>query len=182
MATAFKTQYTKEVVPALQKEFGYPNAMAVPRVTKIIVSVGINATNKDPKIMEVAEATLQRITGQKPVKTLAKKSISNFKIRKGMTVGLMVTLRGARMNDFLTKLLTITLPRVRDFHGISDKAMDARGSLTIGFREHISFPEIRPDEVERVHGLGVTIVTTATSKKEGLALLKHIGIPFAAKA
>ncbi len=174
-----KDHYRKEVIPALRKEFGYPNAMAVPKIEKVTITVGINASHKDPKVLEVAESTLARISGQKPARTAAKKAISNFKVRKGMTVGVMVTLRGARMYDFLEKFVSVTLPRVRDFRGLSPKSLDQRGNLTIGFREHIAFPEVRPDEVERIHGLGVTVVTTAKTRAEGLSLLARLGFPFA---
>lgn len=179
--TGLSERYRKEIVPALKEELGIDNAMAVPRVTKVLVTVGISSKNKDPKLQETIESTLERITGQKPAKTAAKKSISNFKIRKGMTVGMMVTLRGDRMYDFIDKLVNLTLPRVRDFRGLSKKAVDANGNLSIGFREHISFPEVRPDEVERLHGLGVTVVTNAADRKAGIALLTRLGFPFAGK-
>jgi large subunit ribosomal protein L5 len=132
-------------------------------------------------LVETVENTLLRITGQRPAKTAAKKSISNFKIRKGMTVGFMVTLRGHRMYDFLDKLVNLTLPRVRDFRGLPRKSVDHKGNLSIGFREHVAFPEIRPDEVERLHGLGITVVTNAKSREKGLALFAGLGFPFAAK-
>jgi len=167
-------------VPELREKFGYKNAMAAPRVSKVVVTVGISAKSKDPKLIETVEATLSRITGQKPAKTAAKKSISNFKIRKGMTVGMAVTLRGRRMYDFLEKLINLTLPRVRDFRGLSKSTVDGRGNLSIGFRENVAFPEVRPDEVERLHGLGVTVVTTAKTREEGIALLTLLGFPFAA--
>ena len=145
---------------------------------KVIVHVGTGAGVKDAKFLETAEATLRRITGQVPVKTIAKKSIANFKIREGMVVGLKVTLRGRRMEDFLTKLINVALPRVRDFRGISPKVVDRTGNAAIGFKEHLVFPEIRTDEVERVHGLEVIIDTTATTQAEGVALLRHLGFPF----
>ncbi|TAL20596.1 50S ribosomal protein L5 [Patescibacteria group bacterium] len=173
-----KERYKKIAVPALIKEFGYKNHLSVPRVTKAVINVGISAKNNDPKFFETAESSLRRITGQKPVRTLAKKSISNFKIRKNMTVGMMVTLRGERLYSFLEKLINVTLARVRDFRGLSPKSVDSRGNLTIGFREHVAFPEIRSDEVERVHGLEVTVVTNACSREESLALLKQLGFPF----
>lgn len=173
------THYKKVVVPALEKEFGYTNAHAVPRVEKVVLTVGLSAKNKDQKLPEAVEESLRRITGQRPVKTLAKKSLSNFKIRKGMTVGMQVTLRGQRMFDFLEKFIHLTLPRVRDFRGLAKTTVDARGNMSVGFREHVAFPEISPDEIERVHGLGVTIVTTAQTRKEGTALLQQLGFPFA---
>ena len=173
-----KEQYQSQIVPVLREQFGIKNAMAVPKVTKVVLSVGLSQAIKDPKVMEMVEQTLTRITGQKPVKTKAKKSIASFKIREGQIVGMMVTLRGPRMWDFLTKLTRVTFPRIRDFRGISAKCMDAQGNASIGFRENLSFPEIRPDEVERVHGLQITITTTAGEKTLGLALLKALGFPF----
>jgi large subunit ribosomal protein L5 len=170
--------YRTEVVPKLQKELGVTNLHATPKITKVVVSVGLSQAIKDPKLMETIEQTLTRITGQKPVKTKAKKSIASFKIREGMVVGMMVTLRGPRMWDFLSKFTRTTLPRIRDFRGISDKLVDKHGNASIGFKEHLSFPEIRPDEVERVHGLQVTIATTAGSRDAGLLLLKGLGFPF----
>lgn len=171
-------QYKTVAVPELKKRFGYTNVNQLPKVEKIVINVGIPAGSKDPKLAETAEQVLRRITGQQPVKTLAKKSISNFKIRKGMVVGMMVTLRGKRMEALLEKLIHVTLPRVRDFRGLSPKALDGSGNLSIGFKEFIAFPEIRPDEVERLHGLELTVVTTAKSRDEGLALLKLLGVPF----
>lgn len=174
---ALKEFYKKDVVPKLKEEFGYANIMQVPAVTKITVNVGLGKGLKDSKFLETAENTLLRITGQKPVKTKARLSIAAFKIREGNVVGMKVTMRGERMWDFLEKLLKISLARVRDFRGLSPKAIDNQGNYTIGFTEHIAFPEIRNDEIETIHGLQVTISTTATSKDEGLALLKHLGLP-----
>lgn len=171
-------KYKKDVAPALSKEFGYANANQIPRIQKVVVHVGIGKDTKDAKALETATETLRRITGQQPVKTVAKKSISNFKIREGMVIGLKVTLRGKRMHDFLTKLVHVAMPRVRDFRGISDTIVDKTGNATIGFKEHLVFPEIRSDEVERVHGLEVTIQTTANNRAEGVALLKGLGFPF----
>ncbi|MBP7134580.1 50S ribosomal protein L5 [Patescibacteria group bacterium] len=170
--------YRTEVMPMLKKELSITNTHATPKVTKVIISVGLSRAIKDPKLMETIEDTLIRITGQKPVKTKAKKSIASFKIREGMIVGMMVTLRGPRMWDFLSKFTRTTLPRIRDFRGISSSVVDEHGNASIGFRENLSFPEIRPDEVERVHGLQVTITTTAGTKVAGLALLKGLGFPF----
>lgn len=174
----FQQKYLKEIVPLMQKEFGFKNVMAAPKFAKVVLNVGLKAGIKDPKFVEAAEKTLTRITGQKPVRTLAKKSISNFKIRQGMVVGLMVTLRGKRMYDFLDKLVTVTLPRVRDFRGLSPKSIDARGNYAIGMREFISFPEIRPEDTDVMHGLEIAIATTAKDKKKGLFLLKAAGFPF----
>jgi large subunit ribosomal protein L5 len=174
----FQTKYEKDVLPLLQREFGVKNTMAVPAVKKVVLNVGLKQGLKDPKYVEAAERTLMRITGQKPVKTLAKKSISNFKIRQGMVVGIMTTLRGKRMYDFLAKLIDVTLPRVRDFRGLSPKSMDHKGNLSIGFREFISFPEIRPEDTDYMHGLEVSIVTSAKNRARGFTLFKALGIPF----
>ena len=176
-----KEKFNKEVAPALKEKFGYKNILAIPRIEKVVVNIGTGRGLQDAKFNEVAESTLQRITGQRPVKTIAKKSISNFKIREGLVVGMMTTLRGPRMYDFLDKLVNITLPRIRDFRGISEKSVDPQGNLTIGFREHIAFPEIKSDEVEKIHGLQVTIVTSAKSRAEGLELFKLLGFPFQIK-
>ena len=171
-------RYNKEIVPALTKQFGIENRMAVPKVKSVTLSVGLSQGIKDPKVLETVEQTLRRITGQKPVKTKAKKSIASFKIREGMIVGIMVTIRGKRMWDFLTRFTQFTFPRIRDFRGISPKGIDDRGNFSIGFRENLSFPEIRPDEVERVHGLQVTVSTTAGTRERGEALLRALGFPF----
>lgn len=173
-----KERYQKEAVPLLTKELGIKNVMALPKVTKVTVSVGLSQGIKDPKVLETVERTLERIAGQKPQKTKARKSIASFKIREGQVVGMMVTLRGPRMWDFLTKLVGVTFPRIRDFRGISPKIIDDRGNLSVGFRENLSFPEIRPDEVERVHGLQITVSTTAETREKGLALFKALGFPF----
>jgi len=173
-----KERYQKEIAPALQKELGLTNAISVPRPKSVSISVGLSQKHKDSRILEIVEKTLTRISGQKPVTTKAKKSIAGFKIREGMIVGMRVTLRGPRMWDFLEKLLMVTFPRIRDFRGISPKLIDAGGNISVGFSEFLSFPEISPDEVERVHGLQVTLTTTAKDRKEGLALCKALGFPF----
>jgi large subunit ribosomal protein L5 len=173
-----KTKYQKDVVPEMKKLFGYDNTLAVPKIEKIVVAAGLSAGLKDAKFLDIVEDTLKKITGQKPVRTLAKKSISNFKIRKGMPIGMSVTLRGNRMYDFLDKLINITFPRVRDFRGLSQKLLDKKGNLSVGFRENIAFPEIKSEEIEKIHGLQVTVKTTAKNKEEGLALLKLFGFPF----
>ncbi len=178
---ALKEHYQKTVVPALKEKFGYTNTHAVPRLTKAVVNVGISAGRKDAKTEEVVKETLRRITGQEPMPTYAKQSISNFKIRKGMVVGMKVTLRGARMYDFVQKLISVTLPRVRDFRGLKPSIVDARGNMTIGFRESVAFPEIRSDEMDRLHGLEVTVASTAASQQEGLALGTLLGFPFRGK-
>ncbi len=174
-----REQYDKKIVPALMERFGYKNRMAVPKLKLVSVNVGMS-TNllKDPKIPETVEATLTRITGQKPVKTLAKKSIASFKVRQGQNIGMKVTLRGARMWHFLEKLVHVTLPRVRDFRGISPKLVDKQGNLSLGFKEYIAFPEIRPDEIEKLHGVQVTVSTTAATREEGLELFRLMGFPF----
>jgi len=173
-----QAKYQREIVPALMQQFGYANRLAVPRINKVIVHMGTGAGLKDAKFLEGAETTLRRITGQAPVKTLAKKSIANFKIRAGMVIGLKVTLRGKRMWDFLTKLTSVALPRTRDFRGLKQSMVDRSGNLTIGFREHVAFPEIKSDEVERLYGLEAVIDTTAKGHDEGLAIFKHLGFPF----
>lgn len=173
-----KIKYQKESVPALEAKFGYKNIFAVPRVEKVVVSAGLSQGLKDAKFLDIVEETLRKITGQKPIKTLAKKSIANFKIRQGMPVGMVVTLRGSRMYDFLDKLINITFPRVRDFRGLSSELMDKSGNLSVGFKDDICFPEIKSEEIEKMHGLQVTVRTTAKSKEEGLELLKLLGFPF----
>ncbi len=174
----FIENFRKSVIPALQKEFGYKNVWQAPRVMKVTINVGAGRALKDAEFVGSAETTLTRISGQKPVRTKAKKSIAAFKIRQGSVIGLKVTLRRAKMYDFLEKLINVTLPRVRDFHGLSVKAVDATGNMSIGFKEHIAFPEIRSDEIESIHGLEVTISTNAKNKQEGLALFKQLGFPF----
>ncbi|MEK7497037.1 MAG: 50S ribosomal protein L5 [Patescibacteria group bacterium] len=171
--------YKQVVVPGLKSEFGLTNNLAVPRLIKVVINVGLNASKKDTKAQEVVVKTLERITGQKPVLALARKSISNFKIREGMAVGVVVTMRGARMNEFLTKLLRVTFPRVRDFRGLSIKSVDKQGNLSLGFREHTVFPEIKSDEIESLHGLEVVITTNARSQKLGRRLFELLGFPFA---
>lgn len=170
-------KYRKEIMPALKADLGLKNDLAVPRLEKVVVSVGTGQGLRDPRFNEVVEDTLIRITGQKPVKTSAKKSIATFKIRAGMKVGMKVTLRGQRMYDFIDKLVNITLPRIRDFRGLEAKLMDGQGNLSIGLKEHLAFPEIKSDEVEKIHGLQVTIITTAKTDAIGLALFKKLGFP-----
>ncbi|MDZ4229633.1 MAG: 50S ribosomal protein L5, partial [Candidatus Veblenbacteria bacterium] len=155
--SSLRTHYLKQVVPVLQQEFGLKNVMAVPKLAKVVLNVGLSQGTHEGKLQEVVLNTLSRVTGQKPVLTRAKKSISNFKIRQGMVVGAAVTLRGERMYSFLEKLIHVSLPRVRDFRGLPPRSIDAQGNLAIGFREHLIFPEIRSDEVESIHGLEVII-------------------------
>jgi len=171
-------QYTQEIAPKLKAELGKKNMMEVPKLAKVTLNVGLGKHLSDNAFIESVTSSMTRLSGQKPAPTKAKKSIANFKIREGMVIGMKVTLRGKRMYDFLNTLVHITLPRVRDFRGISEKSVDKKGNLTIGIKENIAFPEIKADEVEKMHGLEVTISSTAESKKEGLALYKAIGIPF----
>lgn len=173
-----KAQYIKQAVPALQAKLGLKNVMAVPTVKKVVINVGLSQGLKDKEFVDNVKNTLVRISGQKPIETLSKKSISNFKIREGMVIGIKVTLRGARMWDFLEKLVKVTLPRVRDFRGISLKSFDNCGNYTLGFKEYIAFPEIRQDELERLHGLELCISTTAKNFEQGKALLIELGFPF----
>jgi large subunit ribosomal protein L5 len=171
-------KYKKTVVPALMKEFGYKNVMQAPKVNKVVINAGIGRFIKEPHYIENVESTLSKISGQKPMRTKAKKSISNFKIREGMEIGVAVTLRGKRMYNFLEKLVSITLPRVRDFRGLSDKSFDRNGNYVIGFKENLSFPEIKSEEIDKMHGLEVIINTSAGNKEEGKALLAGLGFPF----
>jgi len=173
-----KEIYQKKAVPELKKQFGYKNDLQVPKLEKAVLNVGLGKGIKDASFIENAESTLLRITGQKPLKTKAKKAISNFKIRQGMVIGLKVTLRGQRMWDFVEKLIRVTLPRVRDFRGLDLKALDKKGNLNIGIKEHLAFPEIKVDEIEKLHGLEIAIVTTAKTKEEGAALFVALGFPF----
>lgn len=176
-----ETVYKTKVVPGLKSQFGYTNMYQTPKIVKVSVNVGLGRALKDPSYLEIVSDSLEKITGQKPVKTRAKKSIAGFKIREGQVIGMKVTLRKQRMMDFVTKLLTFALPRVRDFRGLDSKGIDARGSLTIGFRENIAFPEVKSDEIEKVHGLEITITTNAKSREEGLALFTLFGFPFKKK-
>lgn len=171
-------KYKKEIIPKMKEKFGYKNNLAVPKIQKVTVNVGVGRFSKDKAHLENVEETLKKITGQAPIKTKAKKSISAFKTREGMIVGFAVTLRGQRMYDFVEKLIHISLPRVRDFRGLSAKSIDKQGNFTIGFKENITFPEIKADEIEKVHGLEVCISTSSKSKEEGLELLKIMGFPF----
>ncbi len=171
-------QFKEEITPKLKAELGYKNVMQVPKVSKIIINSGVGRFVKESGYIENVENTLQRITGQKAVRTKAKKAISNFKIRENMEIGVMVTLRGPQMWHFLEKLLKVTFPRVRDFRGISAKAFDRQGNYTIGFKENSAFPEVKQGEVDKVHGLQIIVNTTAKNQKEGVALLTALGFPF----
>lgn len=170
--------YKKEIAPKMKEKFGYKNNPAIPKLNKLVVNVGVGRFSKDKPYIDNVVSSLSRITGQKPVLSKAKKSISAFKVRQGNIIGVMVTLRGKRMYDFTEKLVNITLPRIRDFRGIDEKVVDNKGNLTIGLREHLAFPEIRADEVEKIHGLEVCISTTAETREEGLELFKLLGFPF----
>jgi large subunit ribosomal protein L5 len=176
--TRLAEKYKKEIVPALKKEFGYTNDFEVPKMLKATINSGIGHALKDEKFLDTVVSTLTRISGQKPVLRKAKKSISAFKIRAGMVVGVSVTLRGRRMYDFVDKLINVALARVRDFQGLEPKNVDQNGNLTVGFKEHIVFPEIHSDEVEKIHGLEISISTTASSRAAGLALFTYLGFPF----
>jgi len=173
-----KDKYQSVVVPELMKEFDYTSVMEVPKLEKIVVNMGLGDAVANPKIVEDAVAELTRITGQKPVITKARKSISNFKLREGMVVGAKVTLRGEKMYYFFDKLVSIALPRVRDFRGLSKDSFDGRGNYTLGVREQLIFPEIKFDDVKKVRGMDIVIVTTARTDQEGRALLAHLGMPF----
>jgi large subunit ribosomal protein L5 len=178
MSVNLYEKYKKEIVPALQKELSLKNVMQVPRIKKVIINAGIGRFVKEPRFIDNVESTIAKISGQKPMRTKAKKSISNFKTREGMEIGVAVTLRGPKMYQFLEKLISITLPRVRDFRGVSEKSFDKNGNYAIGFKENLAFPEIKADELEKIHGLQVIINTTAKDKAAGKALLTHIGLPF----
>ena len=177
--TRLREKYKKEVIPLMKEKFGYGNDLGVPGLEKVVVNVGFNKdVSGDKNFLEVIENNLKRITGQKSVHTRAKKAISAFKIREGMVIGMMVTLRGERMYDFVDKMINVVLPRFRDFQGLEKKSMDVQGNLTIGVREQIVFPEISPDEVEKIHGMEVVIHTSAGSHEEGFEFLRLLGFPF----
>ena len=173
-----KDKYREDVVPAMMKEFGYKNAMQVPRLEKITLNIGLGEATQNIKVLDTAVVELMAIAGQKPVVTRAKKAIANFKLREGVPIGCMVTLRRERMYEFLDRLIHAALPRVRDFKGISDRSFDGRGNYSLGLREQIIFPEIQADKVEKTHGMTVTIATTAKTDQEGRTLLKLMGMPF----
>ncbi len=172
------SHYKSTIIPALKTQFGYSNVFEIPRMMKVTLNVGVGRNAKEANFIESVEKTLRAITGQKPVRTKAKKSVAGFKIREGQVVGVMVTLRKKRMNDFVEKLIHYTLPRVRDFRGIDSSIVDGHGNLNLGFKEHISFPEVGSDEIDRVHGLELSITSTAKTHEEGVALFKAMGFPF----
>lgn len=180
MISRLHEKYRKDAVPALAKRFGYRNTMAVPRVSKVTVNIGLGEASQNIKLLDTAAQELGQITGQKPVITRAKKSIANFKIRKGMPIGCMVTLRGERMYEFLDRLSTVVLPRVRDFKGLTPDSFDGRGNYTLGLKDQLVFPEIDYTRVDKIKGMNVTITTTARTDEEGRELLRLLGVPFRA--
>ena len=179
MVSRLKEKYEKEVAPALMQKFGYKSTMQIPKLEKIVLNMGVGDARENAKALDSATGDLAIITGQKPIITKAKKSVANFKVRQGMSIGCKVTLRGQRMYEFADKLLNISLPRVRDFRGVSDKAFDGRGNYSLGIKEQLIFPEIEYDKVEKVRGMDVAFVTTAKTDEEARELLRLLGMPFA---
>ncbi|OGR17174.1 MAG: 50S ribosomal protein L5 [Deltaproteobacteria bacterium RIFOXYB2_FULL_66_7] len=175
-----QNQYKAEIVPRLKEKFGYRNVMQVPRLSKVVVNMGLGDAIENVKVIETAAAEIAIITGQKPVVTKARKSIANFKLREGVPIGVMVTLRRDQMYHFLDKLIAIALPRVRDFKGVSPRGFDGRGNYTLGIKEQIMFPEVNYDKIDKIRGMNITIVTTARTDEEGLELLRLMGMPFRA--
>jgi large subunit ribosomal protein L5 len=173
-----KETYRQEVVPALMKEFSYRNVMEVPRLEKVVVNIGLGEALQNPKALDSAAGDVAAITGQKPVITRAKRSIANFKVRQGNPIGLMVTVRGDRMWELVDRMVNAALPRIRDFHGVSNKGFDGRGNYSLGIREQLIFPEIEYDKIDRIRGLQITLVTTARNDEEGKRLLQLLGMPF----
>jgi large subunit ribosomal protein L5 len=173
-----RERYEKEVAPALKKEFGYRNVMAIPKIEKIVVNMGLGEATQNAKIVDVGADEVARVTGQKPVVTRAKKSIAQFKVRKGMPIGAMVTLRGERMWEFLDRLISVALPRVRDFRGVSPRGFDGRGNYTLGLKDQLLFPEIDYMKVDKARGMNISVVTTAKSDQESRKLLQLLGMPF----
>lgn len=172
------TVYKNDIAPALRKEFGLENALAVPRIQKIIINVGVGDAVADRKRLDTVAANVAQITGQRPVLTKARKSISNFKLRDGMPIGCKVTLRRSRMYEFIDRLVNLALPRTRDFQGVSDKGFDGRGNYTMGIKEHAIFPEIDVDKIDQMHGMDITFVTSASTDEQAYALIKSFGMPF----
>jgi large subunit ribosomal protein L5 len=173
-----RNRYEKEVAPALKKEFGYKNVMAVPKIEKVVVNMGLGEATQNAKIVDTGVDEVARVTGQKPVVTRAKKSIAQFKVRKGMPIGAMVTLRGERMWEFLDRLIAVALPRVRDFRGVSPRGFDGRGNYTLGLRDQLLFPEIDYMKVDKARGMNISVVTTAKTDEESRKLLQLLGMPF----
>ncbi len=180
MISRLRERYRNEVIPALMKRFGYKNPMAVPRLSKVVVNIGQGEASQNIKLLDVSAQELALITGQKPIITRAKKSIANFKIRRGMPIGCCVTLRGERMYEFVDRLCTVVLPRVRDFKGLAPNAFDGRGNYTVGLRDQLVFPEIDYTRVDKIKGMNVTLTTTARNDEEGRELLKLLGVPLRA--
>jgi len=180
MTSRLRERYRREVAPALMRDLGHTNPMAVPRLEKIVLNMGLGEATQNPKLLDSAVEELAALSGQKPVVTRAKKAIANFKLREGVPIGAMVTLRGERMYEFFDRLVNVALPRVRDFKGVPDRAFDGRGNYSLGLREQLIFPEINLDKVDKVKGLTVVICTTARSDAEGKALLRALGLPFRA--
>lgn len=178
MSARLKEAYAKQVVPSMMKEFKYSNVMQVPRLTKIVLNIGLGEAVRDIKVVDAATRDLTLITGQKPVVTKAKKSIATFKLRAGMPVGCMVTLRGPKMYEFFDRFVNFSVPRIRDFKGMGDRSFDGRGNYTIGIKEQIIFPEIEYDKIDKIRGMNITISTSASSDEEAKALLKYLGMPF----
>ena len=178
VVSRLKGRYQAEILPALVAEFGYKNVMQGPRLEKIVLNIGLGEAIQNPRALEAAQGDLAAITGQRPVITRARRSVSQFKVREGMAIGMMVTLRGNRMYDFFDKLVNVTLPRIRDFQGISRNSFDGRGNYTLGMKEQIVFPEIEYDKVDKARGLEVCIITTARTNEEGRKLLQLLGMPF----
>jgi len=178
MQPRLKDKYINEVVPKMMKEFSYKNVMEVPKIQKIVLNVGLGEAIENIKLLDAAQKELAAITGQKPIVTKAKKSIASFKLRKGVPIGCKVTLRGNRMYEFLDRLISLALPRIRDFKGVSGKSFDGRGNYSMGLKEQFIFPEIDYDKVEMIHGLDITICTNAKTDKESKALLRYLGMPF----
>ncbi len=173
-----KNKYKKEIIPKFKEDFGYKNNLQTPQVTKVVVNIGVGKFAKETKTLDQISHTLEKITGQKPISTYARKSIAGFKVRKGMAIGYMVTLRGARMYEFLDRLVSIVLPRIRDFKGLKPKAFDGKGNYNIGITEHTVFPEISYEDVQQTFGLEISIITSAFNNKEGKRLLELLGFPF----
>ncbi|HCW03732.1 MAG: 50S ribosomal protein L5 [Clostridiales bacterium] len=181
MISRLQEKYNNEVVPALIEKFGYKNVMEVPKLEKIVVNMGVGEAKDNPKVLEAAVSDMQTITGQKPVITRAKKSIANFKLRENMPIGCKVTLRKQKMYDFADKLMSIALPRVRDFRGVSDKAFDGRGNYSLGVKEQLIFPEVEYDKIDKIRGMDIVFVTTAKTDEEARELLRFLGMPFVQK-
>jgi large subunit ribosomal protein L5 len=176
-----RDRYSKEVAPAMKKEFGYKNVMAIPKIEKVVVNMGLGDATQNTKIVDTGTDEVARITGQKPVVTRAKKSIAQFKVRKGMPIGTMVTLRGERMWEFLDRLISVALPRVRDFRGVSPRGFDGRGNYTLGLKDQLLFPEIDYMKVDKARGMNISVVTTARTDEESRKLLQLLGMPFRAQ-